>query len=300
MSEAQTIGTHQIDPKEKYRKPPFQERQQKIPGVEEKMEVRPDHGERSYRGHGRLLGKTALITGGDSGIGRAVAIAYAREGANVVISYMAEEEGDAQETRRWVEEAGQKGFLVPGDIRDEAHCRHLVESIVTEQGRLDLLINNAAFQMHHESIDEISAEEFDRTFRTNVYSMFYLCKAAVPRMKPGSAIINTTSINAFQPSPTLLAYAATKAAIANLTKGLAKLVMDKGIRVNGVAPGPVWTPLIPSTTAEDKVKGFGANTVFERPAQPAEIAPLYVFLASEESSYLTGEILGVTGGRTPL
>jgi NAD(P)-dependent dehydrogenase (short-subunit alcohol dehydrogenase family) len=288
------------DPREKHRKPPFQEAPQDFPGRETQMRSKPDHGEQTYRGAGRLVGKTALITGGDSGIGKAVAIAFAREGADVVISYLPEEEADAQETRRWVEESGQKAFNIPGDIQDENHCQKLVEGILDQQGRLDILVNNAAYQMTYENLEEISLEELDRTFRTNIYSMFFLCRAAVPKMKPGSTIINTTSIQAFQPNPALLPYAATKAAIANFTKALAKKLMSQGIRVNGVAPGPVWTPLIPSTMSEEHVKTFGENTALERPAQPAELAPLYVFLASEESSYMTGEILGATGGRTPL
>ena len=288
------------DPKEMQSKPPFPEKSQDFPGRETEMRVRPDHGEESYRGRGRLVGKTALITGGDSGIGRAAAIAFAREGANVTISYLPQEEADAQETKRWIEEAGQKAYTVAGDIQDERHCRHMIEAIFAEQGHLDILVNNAAYQMTYQSIEEISPEDFDRTFRTNIYSMFYLCKAAIPRMKPGSSIINTTSIQAYEPKPTLLPYAATKAAIANFTKGLSKMVMKQGIRVNAIAPGPVWTPLIPSTMPEEHVKDFGANTSYERPAQPVELAPLYVFLASEDSAYLTGEVLGVTGGKTPL
>jgi len=287
-------------PKELHPKPPFRERKQQFPGREEEMQQRPDHGEQSYRGLGRLAGKTALITGGDSGIGRAVAIAFAREGADVAIAYLPEEETDAQETKRWVEEAGRKSFTMPGDIRDENHCRDLVEQIFAEAGHLDILVNNAAYQMTYQSIEEISAEEWDRTFRTNVYSMFYLCKAAAPRMKPGSVIINTASIQAFLPNPGLLAYAPTKAAIVNFTKALSKLLLKDGIRVNAVAPGPVWTPLIPSTTPEGKIEKFGGNTPYERPAQPAELAPLYVFLASSESSYVTGEVFGATGGKTPL
>ncbi len=301
MAQAQANQTTQgQDPKEKQPKPPFQEREQPTPGLEQEMRHRPDHGEESYRGHGRLIGKTALITGGDSGIGRAVAIAFAREGADVVISYLKEEEPDARETLHWIEESGQKGLSVPGDIRDENHCRKLVEGIFAEQGKLDILVNNAAYQMTYDSLDQISSEEIDRTFRTNIYSMFFLCKAAVPRMKPGSAIINTSSIQCFVPNDSLLPYAATKAAIANFTKGLAKKVMNLGIRVNAVAPGPVWTPLIPSTMPKEKVEKFGGNTALERPAQPAELAPIYVFLASEESSYVTGEVYGATGGKTPL
>ncbi len=290
----------QADPKNIHSKPPYEGKSQSFPGREKEMEQKPDHGERSYRGYGRLLGKTALITGSDSGIGRAVAIAFAREGANVVISYLPSEEADAQETRHWVEEAGQKAFTVPGDITDQNHCRRLVESVIAEQGHLDILVNNAAYQMTYQKLEDITAEEFDRTFRTNVYAMFFLCEAAVPKMQAGGTIINTTSIQAFEPQPYLLPYAATKAAILNFTKGLAKMVMKQGIRVNAVAPGPVWTPLIPSTMPQEHVEQFGQNTAYERAAQPAEIAPLFVFLASPESSYVTGEVFGVTGGKTPL
>jgi NAD(P)-dependent dehydrogenase (short-subunit alcohol dehydrogenase family) len=279
--------------------PPFAKQQQEPPGRENEMEPRPDHGEQSYEGHGRLRGKTALITGGDSGIGRAVAIAFARDGADVAISYLPQEEADAQETKHWIEEAGQKGVTIPGDIQDQDHCRKLVETVFKEHGHLDILVNNAAFQMTYESLEEIPAEEWDRAFRTNIYAMFYLCQAAVPKMKPGNSIINTASIQAYDPSPGLLPYAATKGAIVNFTKGLAGLVSKQKIRVNAVAPGPVWTPLIPSTMPEEKTKNFGSNTAFGRPAQPAELAPLYVFLASDESSYVTGEVLGATGGRTP-
>lgn len=289
----------QADPKHLHPKPPYEARSQPFPGREKQMREKPDHGERSYRGHGRLLGKTALITGGDSGIGRAVAIAFAREGADVAISYLQEEESDANETRHWVEEAGQQVLMIPGDVRDEGHCHRVIEKVFADHGHLDILVNNAAYQMTYQKLEEISAEEFDRTFRTNVYAMFYLCQAAVPKMKPGSTIINTTSIQAFEPKPYLLPYAATKGAILNFTKGLAKMVMKQGIRVNAVAPGPVWTPLIPSTMPEEHLKEFGENTELERAAQPAEIAPLYVFLASAESSYVTGEVLGVTGGKTP-
>ncbi|HZR18646.1 MAG TPA: SDR family oxidoreductase [Verrucomicrobiae bacterium] len=288
------------DPKERGAKPPFDEPEQDFPGREDKMRLKPDHGEQSYRGAGKLAGKSALITGGDSGIGRAVAIAFAREGADLVISYLPEEEADARETVRWVEGEGRKAVAMPGDVQDEQWCRKLVDNAVKECGKLDLLVNNAAYQMSYESLEEITSEELDRTFRTNLYSMFYLCKAAVPRMKPGSAIINTASIQAFMPSPELLAYAPTKAAIVNFTKALSKRLMKEGIRVNAVAPGPVWTPLIPSTTSQKKTKDFGKNTAFERPAQPAELAPLFVFLASQDSSYMTGEVVGATGGKTPL
>jgi NAD(P)-dependent dehydrogenase (short-subunit alcohol dehydrogenase family) len=263
------------------------------------MTPRADHGEESYRGLGRLVDRVALVTGGDSGIGRAVALAFAREGADVVISYLPEEERDAQETVRWVEDAKRKAVRLPGDIRDEAHCRSLVDRTFDEFGRLDILVNNAAYQMTHESIEEFSSEEFDRTFKTNVYAMFWLCRAALPRMKAGSAIINTASIQAFDPSPTLLAYAPTKAAIVNFTKALSQSAMKQGVRVNAVAPGPVWTPLIPSTMPKERVKKFGSDTAFERAAQPVEIAPVFVFLASNESRYVTGEVYGVTGGKMP-
>ena len=287
------------DPKTKYPQPPQPPQQQDIPGTTGEMTPTPDHGEESYRGSGRLLEKAAIITGGDSGIGRAVAIAFAREGADVLISYLNEHE-DAQDTARWVEKAGRKAVLVPGDIKEEAHCKGLVDRALQEFGRLDILVNNAAHQRTFDSIEEISSEEWDETMRTNVYSMFYLCKAAIPRMKPGSAIINTSSINATSPSPTLLAYATTKGAIANFTAGLAGLVAEKGIRVNAVAPGPIWTPLIPSTMPADKVKEFGKNTPIGRAGQPAELAATYVLLASDASSYTTGALYEITGGRPML
>jgi NAD(P)-dependent dehydrogenase (short-subunit alcohol dehydrogenase family) len=288
-----------VDPREIGHKPPH-EGQDKIPvpGKESEMNPKPDHGEDSYRGMGRLKDKVALITGADSGIGRATAIAFAREGADVCIGYL-DEDNDARETERWVKEAGRKALLLRGDIRDEGHCRQMIDQAIQKFGKLDVLVNNAAFQMTHESIEEFSTEEFDRTFKTNVYAMFWLCKFAVPRMQAGSVIINTASIQSFDPSPNLLAYASTKGAIANFTKGLAKMVSKQGIRVNAVAPGPVWTPLIPSTMPEEKVKTFGSHTVFGRAAQPRELAPLYVFLASNESNYVTGEVYGATGGQTP-
>src|SRR6187551_2352447 len=275
--------------------PPFPQESLDYPGLESDMTPRPDFGEASYQGYGRLQGKVALITGGDSGIGRAVAIAFAREGADVLISYLPEEEEDAAETTRWVEDAGRRAVRLPGDIRDEAHCRQMIERAFDEFKRLDLLVNNAAFQMTHDSLEEFSTEEFDRTFRTNVYAMFWLCRAALPRMQPGSSIINTGSIQAFDPSPNLLAYASTKGAIVNFTKALSQLAMKQGVRVNAVAPGPVWTPLIPSTLPEEHVRKFGKDTSFERPAQPVELAPLYVFLASNEARFVTGEVYGATG-----
>ncbi|WP_433538909.1 SDR family oxidoreductase [Micromonospora sp. CA-249363] len=273
--------------------------QQAPPGSTAGMTPRPDHGEESYRGSGKLDGRRALITGGDSGIGRAVALAFAREGADVLIAYLGEEEdADARETVRLVEEAGRRGVAVRGDIRDEAHCQELVDRTVRDLGGIDILVNNAAYQMSQDKgILGISTEQFDRVLKTNLYAMFWLCKFAIPHLSEGSAIINTASIQAFDPSPQLLDYATTKAGIANFTKALAADLADQGIRVNAVAPGPVWTPLIPATMPKEKVEQFGTDTPEGRPGQPAELAPAYVFFASQESSYVTGEILGVTGGR---
>jgi NAD(P)-dependent dehydrogenase (short-subunit alcohol dehydrogenase family) len=224
-----------------------------------------------------------------------VAIAFAREGADVLISYLNEEE-DAQDTAKWIEQAGRKAVLVPGDISEEAHCKAIVQRAVDEFGQIDILVNNAAFQMARESLQDIPSEEFDKTFKTNIYAMFYLCKAAEPHMKPGSTIVNTTSVNAYKPSPMLLAYAATKGAIQNFTANLGQILADKGIRANCVAPGPIWTPLIPATMPEEAVKTFGKDTPLKRPGQPVELAPIYVLLASEDSSYMTGSTVQVTGG----
>jgi NAD(P)-dependent dehydrogenase (short-subunit alcohol dehydrogenase family) len=277
-------------------KPPFPAQPQQLPGSDAAMEPRPDHGEQSYRGSGRLQGKRAVITGGDSGIGRAVALAFAREGADILISYLNEDE-DARETARLVEAAGRKVVLVPGDIGQESHCRDIVGEAMSALGGIDVLVNNAAFQTVHESIADLPSDEFDRTFRTNVYGMFYLCKTALSNMKPGSAIINTASVQAYEPTASLLAYASTKGAIVTFTKALAQEAITRGVRVNAVAPGPVWTPLIPASMPSEQVSQFGGNTPLGRPAQPAELAPAYVFLASEEtSSYVVGEVLGVTGG----
>ena len=283
------------NPLDQYPKPPYKTERQSTPGSEEDMNPKADHGETSYKGSGKLMGRKAIITGGDSGIGRAVAIAFAREGADVLISYLNEEQ-DAKETAKWIEEAGRKAVLVPGDIQDENHCKLIVDKAVTELGGLDILVNNAAFQMSHQSLQEISAEEWDRTFRTNIHAMFYLCKAAEPHLKPGSTVINTTSVNAYQPKPIITAYAATKGAIQNFTAGLAQLWAEKGIRVNCVAPGPVWTPLIPSTMPAESVENFGANVPLKRAGQPVELAPAYVLLASSESSYMTASTIQVTGG----
>ncbi len=268
---------------------------QDAPGTEREMTPKPDHGEDSYKGSGKLAGKVALVTGADSGIGRAVALAFAREGADVAIAYLSEDH-DANETRRLVEAAGRRALLLRGDITDEQHCAQLVERTVQELGKLDVLVNNAAFQTTHQDITEFTTEEFDRTYKTNVYALFWICRAAVPHLKPGSAIINTCSVQAYQPSPELLAYASTKAAIKNFTQGLAQSVAEKGIRVNAVAPGPVWTPLIPATLDPEKVATFGQDVPLKRPAQPRELAPIYVLLASDEASYITGMVYGATGG----
>ena len=291
-------ATTSQDPKNRGPKPPFEQEKQPYPGTDVEMSPQPDHGEQSYKGSGRLSGRTAIVTGGDSGIGRAVAIAFAREGADILNAYLSEDR-DANETERWVTQAGRKLINVRGDIQDPAHCKSLVDRAVSEFGRLDIVVNNSAFQATHEKLEEFTPSELDRTYRTNILSMYYLCQAAVPRMKPGSSIINVASIQAYDPSPNLLGYAPTKAAIIGFTKALAKLVIKQGIRVNAVAPGPVWTPLIPSTMPDQKVEKFGENTLFERPAQPAELAPVFVLLASPEASYITAEVYGVTGGRTP-
>lgn len=277
-------------------KPPFPDQKQPMPGSSAAMDPQPDYGEESYKGSGRLADKKAVITGGDSGIGRAVALAYAREGADVLVSYYNEEE-DARETQRLVEAAGRKAVLVPGDIKDPAHCRAIIDRAVQEFGRIDILVNNAAHQASFTSIEEISDEEWDVTFRTNIHAMFYLTKAAVPHMPDGSAIINTASVNADTPSPQLLAYATTKGAIQNFTGGLAQLLAEKGIRANCVAPGPIWTPLIPSTMPPEKVKEFGSQVPMKRPGQPVELASAYVMLAEPNSSYISGATIAVTGGK---
>ena len=276
--------------------PPFPEQEQEPPGREAEMEPLADHGEESYVGHDRLKDRVALITGGDSGIGRAVAIAFAREGADVLCSYWKEDD-DAAETKRLVEEAGRRCITVAGDIGDREHCRALVEQAAGYLGRLDVLVNNAAYQMAYESFLEIPPDELDFVFRTNILAMFHLCQAAVPKMEPGSTIINTTSIQAAQPSPQLLHYAATKGAISTFTKGLAQEVAERGIRVNAVAPGPIWTPLVVMSFPGEKNAQFGEDTPLWRPGQPGELAPLYVFLATEDSRYISGEVIGATGGK---
>lgn len=283
------------NPKEKYEQPPYPKQEQEVPGTEKEMNPKADHGEKSYKGSGKLEGKKAIITGGDSGIGRAVAIAFAREGADILISYLEEDE-DARETAKYIEEAGRIAVLVKGDISEEQHCKEIISTAVEEFGEINILVNNAAFQMSRESLQDISTEEWDYTFRTNIYAMFWLCKAAEPHMKEGGTIVNTTSINAYKPHPMLLAYATTKGAIQNFTANLGQILAEKGIRVNCVAPGPVWTPLIPATMPPEQVKSFGENTPLGRVAQPAELAPAYVLLASGDSSYMTGSTVQVTGG----
>jgi NAD(P)-dependent dehydrogenase (short-subunit alcohol dehydrogenase family) len=279
-----------------YPEPPFSTPRQPIPGHTGKMEPVPDHGEKSYRGSGRLNGRKAIITGGDSGIGRAVAIAYAREGADVLISYL-DEHDDANATKSFVEAEGRKAVIVPGDLRSSDHCRSLVARAVEELGGIDILVNNAAHQKTFHDLTEISDDEWEMTFEVNIHAMFYMTKAAVPHMKPGSAIINTTSINSDAPNPILLAYATTKGAIQNFTAGLAQMLADKGIRANCVAPGPIWTPLIPSTMPDDAVKNFGKQVPMKRPGQPAELATAYVMLADPLSSYVSGATIAVTGGK---
>ncbi len=286
------------DPTEKYPRPPFPKQDQPTPGKEALLQPQADHGEESYKGSGKLQGKRAVITGGDSGIGRAIAIAFAREGADILISYLDDsEDEDANTTAKFIEAAGRKTVLVKGDIQEEAHCKLIIDTAVKELGGLDILVNNAAFQMARKTMEEISSEEWDRTFRTNITAMFYLCKAAEPHLKPGSSIINTTSVNAYSPSEQLLPYAATKGAIQNFTANLSQILLKdgKGIRVNAVAPGPIWTPLIPSTIPNHQE--FGKDTPMQRAGQPAEVAPAYVFLASEDASYIAGATIPVTGGR---
>ncbi|AVT80947.1 SDR family oxidoreductase [Rhodopseudomonas palustris] len=279
-----------------YPEPPYPSQRQSMPGSTDKMTPRPDHGEHSYKGSGKLTGKVAIITGGDSGIGRAVAIAYAREGADLLIAYLNEDD-DAQQVKALVEAEGRKAVLVAGDISQPDHCRKVVDRTVKELGGIDILVNNAAHQATFNDIGDISDEEWQTTFAVNIHAMFYLTKAAVPHMKPGSAIINTASVNSDMPNPILLAYATTKGAVQNFTGGLAQMLADKGIRANAVAPGPIWTPLIPSTMPEDSVKNFGKQVPLGRAGQPAELATAYVMLADPLSSYTSGTTVAVTGGK---
>lgn len=291
--------TGEQNPTEKYPKPeyPQQTQMDQHPGEDSQMRPKPDYGYDSYRGSGRLEGKKAIITGGDSGIGRAVALAFAREGADVLISYLQAEESDAEETAQVVEEAGKSCVKVPGDISDEAQCRAIVHRAVEEFGRIDVLVNNAAHQRTVDGIDDVSTELWDRTFKTNIYAMFWLVKAALPNMPEGASIINVGSAQAYKPSPALLPYSASKGAIVTFTEGLAQEVVKYGVRANIVAPGPVWTPIIPASMPPEVVSGFGQQSPTERPAQPAELAPVFVLLASGESSYLNGSTIDVTGGQ---
>lgn len=294
-------STEPQDPRSRFAKPPFENQKQvPAPGSEEDLNPKADHGETSYQAHGRLQDRAALISGADSGIGRAVALCFAKEGANILFTYLKEEQKNADQTIRLIEATGRRAIAIPGDIRQKSFCKELVDRTVSEFGRLDILVNNAAFQRTYEKLEDIPEDEFDTTFRTNVYGAFFLTQAALPKMKPGGVILNTCSIETFTPAEQLGPYAATKAALASLTKSFSKMAMKRGVRVNGVAPGPVWTPLIPSTMPLEKVKTFGQNTVFERPAQPVEQAAIYVFLASDDASYVTGEIYGATGGRRPI
>jgi NAD(P)-dependent dehydrogenase (short-subunit alcohol dehydrogenase family) len=291
---------HLVDPRELYPGPPFKGQSAiEMPGKVAEMDPKPDHGEDSYQGSGKLKGLNALITGGDSGIGRAIALCYAREGANVAIGYLSESD-DAKKTQELVKACGVNSVLLPGDIGEERVCEELIEKTVRQLGSIDVLVNNAAFQDTRQEIEEFSTELFDRTFKTNVYGTFWLSRAAMSQLPPGGSIINTVSIQGYVPSAELLPYATTKSALIGMTKAMAKSAIERGIRVNAVAPGPVWTPLIPSTMPEEKYKNFGDNTLFARPAQPVELAPLFVWLASPEASYVTAEIFGATGGRSPV
>lgn len=298
--EPNTTAASLTDPRERFPKPPFPKQQQAPPGNSRDLKPPADYGESTYTGYGRLQGRVALITGADSGIGRAVALCYAKEGADILFTHLKEEKEDADETVRLVESAGRRAIAIPGDIRKREFCQKLVEQTFSRLGRLDILVNNAAYQRTYAKLEDIPEEEFDTTFRTNVYGTFFLTQAALPRMQPGGAIIITCSIETFTPEPSLAPYAATKAALASLTKSFAKLAMERGVRVNGVAPGPVWTPLIPSTMEPDHVKVFGQNTTFKRPAMPVEQAAIFVFLATDDASYVNGEIYGATGGRMPI
>lgn len=285
------------DPRHQYPQPPFPKQPQPVPGLDEKMSPRADHGEQSYTGCGKLTNRKALITGGDSGIGRAVAIAFAREGADVAISYLPSEETDAQEVIALIEQAGRKAIALPGDITDEQFCRKLVTDAVAALGGLDILVNNAGKQKSQPSLGDITSEQFDQVLKTNIYALFWITQEAVAHLKPGAAIINTTSIQGYDPSESLIDYAMTKAAIVSFSKSVSKQMIEKGVRVNAVAPGPFWTPLQPSGgQTQDKIEKFGSEVPMSRPGQPVEIAPVYVLLASQEGSYITGEVYGVTGG----
>jgi len=290
------------DPRERFSKPPFPQGKQTGAGSAEVLDPPADYGETTYKGYGRLKGRAALISGADSGIGRAVALCFAKEGADILFTFLEgneDEQRDADETVRLIEAEGRKAIAVPGDIRQKSFCKQLVDQTVAEFGRLDILVNNAAYQRTYAELTDIPEEEFDKTYRTNVYGTFFLTQAALPEMKPGGVVLNSCSIEAYEPKDELAPYASTKAALVSLTKSFAKLCMKHGVRVNGVAPGPVWTPLIPATMPEEEVKSFGESTLFKRPAQPVEQAAVFVFLASDDASYITGEIYGATGGKMP-
>ncbi len=301
MSSSESV-TEVRDPRERFPKPPFPQGKQEGSGSSQELDPPADYGETSYRGHNRLAGRAAIITGADSGIGRAVALCFAKEGADILFAYLESdgaEQQDADETVRLIESSGRKAIAMPGDIREKSFCTSLIERAMDEFGRVDIVVNNAAFQRTYKELADIPEEEFDRTYRTNVYGTFFLTQAALPQMKPGGVILNTCSIEAFEPKDELAPYASTKAALVSLTKSFSKLCMKRGVRVNGVAPGPVWTPLIPATMPVDEVKSFGESTLLKRPAQPVEQAAVFVFLASDDASYVTGEIYGATGGKTP-
>ena len=304
MSIAQANTDHPdvtlVDPRTAFAKPPFsKQKPMKMPGSTSEMNPTPDHGEESYVGSGKLKGLNAIITGADSGIGRAIAIAYAREGANVVINYLSED-ADAEQTRSLVDDAGVKAVVIRGDLREEAFCEQLIDQSIKELGSLEILINNAAYQQTEQAIEDFTTEVFDRIFKTNVYAPFFLCRAAMKHLPPGGSIINTVSIQGYNPSAMLLPYATTKSALIGMTKAIAKLAIEHGIRVNAVAPGPVWTPFIPGSMPKEKYEDLGKDTLFGRPAQPAELASMYVWLASPEASYVTAEVYGCTGGLTPV
>lgn len=290
-----------VDPRTRFPKPPFPEQQQTAPGDEDQLQPKADHGQTSYQGSGKLQGRAALITGADSGIGRAIAICFAKEGADILFTCLPDEQADADKTIALIEQTGRRAIALPGDVRQKNFCKELVKKTVQEFGKLDILVNNAAYQRTYDSITDIPEEEFETTYRTNVFAPFFMVQAAIPEMKAGGVILNTVSIESFEPDDTLAPYASTKAALASLTKSFAKSCMKQyGIRVNGVAPGPVWTPFIPSTMPAEKVSQFGASSAFGRPAQPVEQAAVFVFLASDDASYVTGEIYGATGGKMPL
>lgn len=288
-----------VDPRERFPKPPFPQKEQQAPGSASDLNPPADYGENTYQGSGRLEGRAALITGADSGIGRAVALCFAKEGANVLFVHLPEEQKDAEETVRLVKAAGRNAIAVAGDIRQKSFCQKLVDQTVSEFGKIDILVNNAAFQRTYEKLEDIPEDEFDATFRTNVYGTFFLTQAALPKMGPGGSIINVCSIQSYDPTNQLAPYASTKSALVSLTKSFSKFAMERGVRVNGVAPGPVWTPLIPATMPKEKVENFGKTSVFGRPAQPVEQAAVFVFLASDDASYVTSEIYGATGGQMP-